>query len=463
MVRGDLGSTSVQRQRASPYPPSLTATDHCSALRKNCLWRSTAGRIASEPKREPGALAMKRMAVVEAAYRFDFSEQESLAEIARLTNRIFHGKRPSVAWLVHRTESQAFLLEDVASDDDEAVLRFRRMWPTIPEPTVRRMAGGASELTTSQRLMGLKATLELFKSMGTRQFTGLVCPTELGFIGIGPTAVDPLTPSSRALREWNPVAAHVAAAWRLRHALLAGNVERVSFSPQGALVEEGPSRAAPSTLALLRQAVLDREFVRAREGLWPELIQGEWTLVDRFEKSGRRYVVAHRNDHSAMPMRVLSAGETRVLSDAMNGVSGKATAMNMGISEPSVSKMLSKALRRLGLTHVGEALQFRSMTAASLRVGDNDLKVLSATTAPQAGLALHNVSLTRSERSILPSLIEGHSNKRIAAMRGASPRTVAHQIASIFGKLGVHSRRELLARILCTLGVSENLLLDRTV
>jgi DNA-binding CsgD family transcriptional regulator len=42
-------------------------------------------------------------------------------------------------------------------------------------------------------------------------------------------------------------------------------------------------------------------------------------------------------------------------------------------------------------------------------------------------------------------LLAGHPSASIAAIRGVSPRTVANQIHRIFRKVGVFSRRELIA------------------
>ncbi len=52
------------------------------------------------------------------------------------------------------------------------------------------------------------------------------------------------------------------------------------------------------------------------------------------------------------------------------------------------------------------------------------------------------------EQEILELLLRGHDNRSIAERRGTSPRTVANQIASIFRKLGVRSRAELMAKLL---------------
>jgi DNA-binding CsgD family transcriptional regulator len=53
--------------------------------------------------------------------------------------------------------------------------------------------------------------------------------------------------------------------------------------------------------------------------------------------------------------------------------------------------------------------------------------------------------LTLAEREILRSLLDGMTRASIARVRATSERTVANQIASVFRKLGVHSRSELAA------------------
>ena len=55
--------------------------------------------------------------------------------------------------------------------------------------------------------------------------------------------------------------------------------------------------------------------------------------------------------------------------------------------------------------------------------------------------------VTAAERAVLALAAAGLSNAETAARRGVSPRTVANQMASLFRKLGVHSRLELQAWI----------------
>ncbi len=55
------------------------------------------------------------------------------------------------------------------------------------------------------------------------------------------------------------------------------------------------------------------------------------------------------------------------------------------------------------------------------------------------------VSLTPAESEVIGHLLAGRTNAEIAALRRSSPRTVANQIASLFRKLSVRSRLELVA------------------
>jgi len=59
-------------------------------------------------------------------------------------------------------------------------------------------------------------------------------------------------------------------------------------------------------------------------------------------------------------------------------------------------------------------------------------------------------ALTPAEREVMQLLLAGRSNADIARRRRRSERTVAHQVDSIFRRLGVGSRLELFA--LCSRG-----------
>src|SRR5262249_35598301 len=56
-----------------------------------------------------------------------------------------------------------------------------------------------------------------------------------------------------------------------------------------------------------------------------------------------------------------------------------------------------------------------------------------------------SVGLSDAEQAVVTGLLDGKRIAAIARERGTSPRTVSNQIASVYRKLGVSSRREVIA------------------
>ena len=81
--------------------------------------------------------------------------------------------------------------------------------------------------------------------------------------------------------------------------------------------------------------------------------------------------------------------------------------------------------------------------AWDMKVGDERLVVLELPRVDPSTLQ----GLTETERAIVMRVVDGESNEHIAAERGVSPRTVANQLATVFRKLGVSGRAELVAAI----------------
>ena len=55
--------------------------------------------------------------------------------------------------------------------------------------------------------------------------------------------------------------------------------------------------------------------------------------------------------------------------------------------------------------------------------------------------------LSPAEREVVCGLLRGMTHRELATSRDVSERTIANQLASVFGKLGVQSRLELAARL----------------
>ena len=187
-----------------------------------------------------------------------------------------------------------------------------------------------------------------------------VDPTQTGCMFFAPVRKGPKL-VGRLRHRYDRLAAHVAAGFRLHRALgplsAAAHEEEAVLETNGKLAHaSGPATAAPARAAL-KEAVLTSE--RARGSLrkenpeeavqiWRGLVAGRWSLIDRFDSDGRRYLVAHRNDPSTPDPRALTLREKQVLGFAALGQSNKAIAYALGISPSAVSALLRSANVKLG-------------------------------------------------------------------------------------------------------------------
>lgn len=94
---------------------------------------------------------------------------------------------------------------------------------------------------------------------------------------------------------------------------------------------------------------------RSSEQAWSDLIAGRVRVVSRFDRDGRRFIVARRTDTptqagvSPLTPRELAAVEHRV-----RGAPLKAIAPALGVSISTVAKSLQRALFKLGIENQAE-------------------------------------------------------------------------------------------------------------
>jgi len=164
----------------------------------------------------------------------------------------------------------------------------------------------------------------------------------------------------RRMHQLTRVSAHVASAWRLRQLLggsrLSAEPEAV-LDPSGRLLDAAPAAQPAPARERLVDAVRRVERSRGRlrrsdpdEALevWRGLVDGRWSLVDRVDRDGRRFVLARRNDPAAPDPKALDAGERDVVAHARLGHSNKYIAYLLGVAPTTVARRLESARRKLG-------------------------------------------------------------------------------------------------------------------
>jgi DNA-binding CsgD family transcriptional regulator len=201
--------------------------------------------------------------------------------------------------------------------------------------------------------------------MGDMLCMNAIDPTHRGCLVLVP--VPKLRTSVRQARLWRRVAAHVAAGVRLRRALdeLAAAAEEPTLRAEAILTPNGRVEHAvgPATAAAargkLQEGLVRMERARSRAvngdeavGLWEALVDGRWSIVEHFERDGKRYYLAHRNDPALAPDRALSLRERQVVAYTELGYSNKLIAYALGVSTSTVSTLLTAARRKLG--HAGK-------------------------------------------------------------------------------------------------------------
>lgn len=162
-------------------------------------------------------------------------------------------------------------------------------------------------------------------------------------------------PSRGETAIWGRVAAHLAAAHRLRSS--EHPIEAV-VSPGGRVLDAtGPARDIVARDAL-RAAAISQDRVRSRRGRpqdadeateqWRALVSGRWSLVDQFESDGRRFLVARVNERGSTRVAALTARETQVVELAALGHANKLIAYELGLSVATVARTLARAATKLG-------------------------------------------------------------------------------------------------------------------
>jgi DNA-binding CsgD family transcriptional regulator len=166
----------------------------------------------------------------------------------------------------------------------------------------------------------------------------------------------PPAPDQAAI--WSRIAAHVAAGYRLRR------LERASLDGAEAVLDgggqlqhaRGPAIAAAAREAL-REAAAARDRARSRRrrsdadtvtSQWRALVAGRWSLVDVFDRDGRRYVIAQPNAPIVAADARLSSREAQVVACAALGHSNKLIAYELGLAPSTVAAHLARAAAKLG-------------------------------------------------------------------------------------------------------------------
>ena len=263
-------------------------------------------------------------------------------------------------------------------------------------------------------------------------------------------------------RRWPQVAAHIGAAVRLR-----GKIAQLSSidSPEveaildsGGRLHHAQESAKDQDIREKLRAVVRRiEQSRTQAGRqnadaalnnWEGLVNGRWSIVDRFDSDGRRYIVAIKNDPAHPDLRGLTPRERQVAEYVGLGYASKEIAYTLGLSETAITNCTARTQSKLGIHSRAELVNFFAPNGFRRKLAETVLNGEHLLIATNPLIKSHQlIGLTETEREIATYLIAGSTNADIARRRGSSEYTIANQVQSIFRKLSVRSRGELIGKL----------------
>jgi DNA-binding NarL/FixJ family response regulator len=347
--------------------------------------------------------------------------------------------------------------------------RFAELVPALyagmPRPMRAMLLSGSEPIATASALLSRGAPAdtggppflrETARILGFRDSQGVaVCDAS----GLGAILAAPL-PAPRRIevatkQRWARVTGHLAAGLRLHRALHAtpNRLTEAVLDPSGKVHDATGAARDRSSRERLRAAVLAMErargplrrkdVARALE-LWPALVEGRWSLVDRFESGGRRYLVAMKNDIDLPDPRALAPRERVVAEYLALGRANKRIAYEMGLGEGTVATLVSRLARKLGTRSRAELVRLINECQSShVTIAEVGRGIDLAVTTRDEDVDL---GLSPREGAVARAAARGLSNAAIARRLDVAPRTVANALARVFRKLEIGSRAELARR-----------------
>lgn len=195
---------------------------------------------------------------------------------------------------------------------------------------------------------------------------------------------------------------------------------------------------------------------------WQRLQRGELVVVDTFCSATRHFVILT----GAGATKPISPTGCELLQLVLASDSQKRTAHERGIPQSTLSLRAQRALQDMGTSFVPSKVPLslalligafqRERPLARLCCLATEAKMYWVVSIPRPELLLAT-KLTSSEFDVLCRLLQGYTYRQIAEERGTSERTVANQVATAFRRLRVSGRAQLIALLLTTTDLDNEL------
>lgn len=236
----------------------------------------------------------------------------------------------------------------------ETIERMNELLSSGDVPEGFNRAFGAFEAAVASDLFGATSTSEFMEAyLAEFDWHDAVAIQAVGDPGpsliLSGSSKTRITDPGRKVARLKKLARHFAAAHRLRsHRPV---IEAVLDLDGKVHHAEGPARAAAAR-EVLRDAVKIVARARTQKSVdsvlaWQAVWDGRWTMVDSFERDGRRWLVARKNDGAPPSPHVLLPTERDVVERVVRGESLKVIGAELGMPISTVSATLASAMAKL--------------------------------------------------------------------------------------------------------------------
>src|ERR1700690_187134 len=317
----------------------------------------------------PSRRAADPILVVEAAYRLGGDEGAWLGDIRRATIGLAPSMqvRASLSLVYRAPSPTSFSVERVDADGLDGPAAVGALCEDagkdpryVQDSFLSRTCDFVSNVPRTEQQEGWKAVRSALRIVDGFVVNGL----DAGGLGVASILlIGKRPPMARALQETaSREAAHVVAGPRIRRRLASAEARRADadavLSPSGPVAHAVGSARFTESRESLRRATraLDKARGRMRRADsdravsdWKVLVENRWSLLDHFERDGKRYVLACRNAPSAPADALLTPCERQVVLLAARGHSNKLIGYELGITASTVGVLLGRAAARLGV------------------------------------------------------------------------------------------------------------------
>lgn len=315
--------------------------------------------------------------LLEALYAVERTDDEWLSGAVTALAELCGGEHHYIGFFYDASNVRDFkLYKPCARNVDPEIQASFELFRTLPNPdfvraTFRSLYIGSARRTAPTHLQPL---LEQRRKAGWGDILNIngLDPSGIGcLLTIGGREPEFVLDANQAA-VFRRIANHLGAAFRCRRKLAeldrgecsgarSTDVSRGAeaiLDAQGRFVHARGAAESPSARERIKASVLAIDSIRApkersrgQQALqsWHPLTGARWTIVDRYEENGRRFIVARENQMDTVGLDLLTDRERQVVVHAALGLSTKQIAYTLGISEVTVRVLTARAARRLGV------------------------------------------------------------------------------------------------------------------